>query len=153
MFTVLLLLAAPTIEAARGQWAAVKRGNRCEAISQSVLQAPKGQSQPFVTISFDHAGPRLGQFAFRFKRQVRGGSSPLLAVGDRSFQLVSRGQVAWSRDPAQEGAILDAMRVSTYMKVDARDESGRRMVDRYSLVGAPTAIDAAAACAARVAKR
>jgi hypothetical protein len=31
------------------------------------------------------------------------------------------------------------------MRVDSRDASGRRFVDRYLLDGAPTAIDAAAA--------
>ncbi len=77
----------------------------------------------------------------------------MLTVGDRSFQLAARGAFAWSRGPEQEIAIIDALRVSTGMKVDARDQSGRRMVDRYGLAGAPTAVDAAAACAARVAKR
>jgi hypothetical protein len=35
------------------------------------------------------------------------------------------------------------------MRIEARDEAGRRMVDRYVLNGAPTAIDAAAAACSR----
>jgi hypothetical protein len=68
--------------------------------------------------------------------------------------LASNGQWAWSRDPAQEAAIIAAVRSAGGMRVDSRDASGRRFVDRYLLDGAPTAIDAAAArCAsAKLAK-
>lgn len=148
-----LLASAPTVETARANWAALDRGKHCDAVSQSLLSPPKGQQQPFVTLSFDRSGARKGQLAVRFKRPVRAGSSVMLTVGDQPFQLVARGAVAWSRGSAQEVAILDAMRTATIMKVDARDMAGRRMVDRYALAGAPTAIDAAAACAARLAKR
>ena len=118
-------------------------------MSRALLQAPKGQEQPFATIAFDRAGPRRGEMAVRFKRPVRAGSTVVLTVGDQPFQMVARGNVAWTRGPAQEAAILAAMRSATMMKVDARDGAGRRMVDRYALAGAPTAIDAAAACATR----
>lgn len=146
----LLAASSPSIVAARAQWAAVDRGAHCDAVSRSLLQAPKGQIQPFASIAFDRAGPRKGELAIRFKRPVREGSSVLLTVGDQPFQLVARGNVAWSRGASQEAAILAAMRTATMMKADARDAGGRRMVDRYALAGAPTAIDAAAACAAQV---
>ena len=149
LLPILLAAASPSIVAARAKWAAIDRGAQCDAVARSLLQAPKGQQQPFVTLAFDRAGPRRGEMAVRFKRPVRTGSSVLLTVGDQPFQLVARGDVAWSRGPAQEAAILAAMRSATMMKVDARDGAGRRMVDRYALAGAPTAIDAAAACAAR----
>ena len=78
----------------------------------------------------------------------------ILTVGTRPFLLASNGQWAWSRDPAQESAIIAAVRSAGGMRVDSRDASGRRFVDRYLLDGAPTAIDAAAArCAsAKLAK-
>lgn len=59
--------------------------------------------------------------------------------------LVARGASAWSSDDRQETAIIAAMRSAGGMRIEARDTSGRRMVDRYLLAGAPTAIDAAAA--------
>ncbi|MEO8618714.1 MAG: hypothetical protein ABI412_05055 [Sphingomicrobium sp.] len=152
-FFLFLLAASPTVETARANWAALDRGMHCDAVSQSLLIPPKGQQQPFVTLSFDRSGARKGQLAVRFKRPVRAGSSAMLTIGDQPFQLIAQGPVAWSRGPMQEIAILDAMRTATIMKVDARDATGRRMVDRYALSGAPTAIDAAAACAARLAKR
>jgi hypothetical protein len=150
---LLMVAAVPLIESARANWATLDHGAYCDAVSRSLLTSPKGQQQPFATFSFDRSGARTGQFAVRFKRVVRSGSSVLLTIGDRPFQLVARGAVAWSRGPAQEVAILEAIRSATIMKVEARDAQGRRMVDRYALAGAPTAIDAAAACAARLAKR
>lgn len=143
-----LLLAAQLV-AASGDWAAFDRGPVCEAVSRSLLLARTGQAQPLAAIAFDRAGPRLGEFSVRFKRSVRPGSSVVLTIGDQPFLLVARGAAAWSRGPRQEAAIIAAIRSSTGMRAEARDLAGRRMVDRYSLGGAPTAIDAAAAACAK----
>ena len=77
----------------------------------------------------------------------------MLTVGKTPFLLMSRGDRAWSRGPAQEAAIIAAMRESGGMKVEARSPGGGRIRDYYSLDGAPLAIDAAAACAATLANR
>jgi hypothetical protein len=69
-------------------------------------------------------------------------------IGDQPFLLANRGDWAWSRDPAQQQAMLNAARYGQGMRVDSRDTRGRRMVDRYDLAGAATAIDAAAAACA-----
>jgi len=105
----------------------------------------KHDTQPYLAIAFDRSGPRQGQVFAQLRRPARAGSSVLLTVGDQPFQLVARGASAWSRDPAQEAAILAAIRASGGMRIDGRDASGRRMSDRFLLDGAPTAIDAAAA--------
>lgn len=77
----------------------------------------------------------------------------MLSIGDTPFLLMSQGDRAWSRGPAQEAAIVTAMRSNGGMKVEARSPSGGRIRDYYSLDGAPLAIDAAAACAAALANR
>ncbi len=139
-----LILAAQTI-AASGDWAAFDRGPACDAVSRSLLVPPKGQEQPRFAITFDRAGPRRGEVNIRLRRAARPGSSVVLTIGDQPFLLPVRGPDAWSRGPRQEAAIIAAIRVSTGMRVEARDQAGRGMIDRYSLGGAPTAIDAAAA--------
>ena len=74
----------------------------------------------------------------------------MLTVGDRPFLLAARGDWAWSRGPAQEAAIIAAVRDAGGMRIEGRDASGRRFTDRYLLDGASTAIDAAAArCAGK----
>jgi hypothetical protein len=81
-------------------------------------------------------------------RPARPGNQALLVVGRRSFQLATRGGDAWSRGPAQERAIIAAIRTAGDMRVRFR-AVGSGYTDRYLLPGAPTAIDAAAAACSR----
>jgi hypothetical protein len=147
MLTVLLL--ATRLLAASGDWAAFDRGPTCEAVSRSLLIARKGNEQPRVAIAFDRGRMRRGELSVHLRRPVRPGSSVVLTIGDQPFLLSPRGADAWTRGPVQEAAIITAIRGQSGMRVEARDVAGRRMVDRYALGGAPTAIDAAAAACAR----
>ena len=76
----------------------------------------------------------------------------MLHIGDQPFLLMSQGDMAWSRGPKQEQAIIAAMRVQWRDAGRSAQPGGGRIVDRYSLDGAPLAIDAAAACAAGTGK-
>lgn len=138
--------ASPRLVVARGAWASFDRGAACEAMAVALRPASGKEEQALVAVSFDRSGRRNGEFSARFRRPVRPGSSALLVIGDQPFQLVTRGSNAWSKGPRQEAAIIAMMRTANSMRIDARDQGGRRMTDRYSLDGAPTAIDAAAAC-------
>lgn len=147
MLAAVLLLAQPL--AVSGDWAAFDRGASCEALSRSLLAPRKGEPQPHVAISFDRRGSRRGELSVALRRPTRPGSSVVATIGDQPFLLAPRGALAWSRGPLQEQAIISAIRSSGGMRVEARDMAGRRMVDRYALSGAPTAIDAAAAACLR----
>lgn len=138
--------AAPSrLLVARGSWASFDRGPSCEAVAKPLLPARQLDAQPYVAIAFDRGGPRQGQLFAQLRRPSRPGSSVLLTIGDRPFLLVARGSSAWSKDAAQEAAIIAAMRGAGGMRLEARDGAGRRMAERFLLDGAPTAIDAAAA--------
>jgi len=148
MLLALIIIAQPI--AVSGDWAAFDRQASCEAMSRSLLVPRKGEPQPHVAVAFDRRGSRRGELSVAFRRPTRPGSSVVLTIGDQPFLLSARAAGAWSRGPAQEASIIAAMRSSGGMRVEARDAAGRRMVDRYALNGAPTAIDAAAAaCSAR----
>ena len=149
----LLLILAPAIVAADGQWATLRQGRTCEAASRSLGVVHKGRPPARASLSFDAGGPRHGQFAVRLGRMPRPGATIMLHVGDQPFLLMSHGDLAWSRGPRQEQAIITAMRKNGGMRIEARSPGGGRIVDRYSLDGAPLAIDAAAACAATLANR
>ena len=159
MFAAATFVAAPIAAAgsvihAGGAWAAIDRGGVCEALARSVRVAAKGKVQATAGFAFTPDHKRWGEFHARLSREVRPGSSVMLTVGSQQFLLVSRGGWAWSRGAQQERAILNAVRSTTGMRVDARDSSGRRFRDAYALSGAPTAIDAAAArCAGKMQRR
>ncbi|UUR07522.1 hypothetical protein [Sphingomonas glaciei] len=129
-------------------WAAIERsGAVCEAVSRSEIVASPGRPQARAVFAFSRDGKRRGELHLIFARPVRPGAAAVLSVGAESFLLVTRGTSAWSRGPAQEAAIIAAIRRSAEMRVRAQGQGGR-ISDRYLLGGAPTAIDAAAiACA------
>ena len=135
---------------AGGAWAAIDRGAVCEALSRSQKVVPKDRVQPIAGVSFTADRRGWGEFHARLSRAPRGDASVMLKVGGQPFLLVTRGDWAWSRGPAQAQAIIDALRGATNMSVTSRDAAGVRFSDPYLLDGAPTAIDAAAArCALR----
>jgi hypothetical protein len=153
MIVLLMLLIAPAIVAADGQWAALRQGTTCEAASKSIGVSYKDRPPARASVSFDAGGPRHGQFAVRLSRLPRPGATVMLHIGEQPFLLMNQKDLAWSRGPRQEQAIIAAMRSNGGMRVEARSSGGGRIVDRYSLEGAPLAIDAAAACAAGLANR
>ena len=147
------MLAAPAIVAADGQWATLAQGPTCEAAARSTGPTYKDRQPARASLSFDAGGPRHGQLAVRLSRAPRPGATVMLHIGEQPFLLVAQGDMAWSRGPGQEQAIIAAIRASNGMRIEARSPGGGRIVDRYSLDGAPLAIDAAAACAAALANR
>jgi hypothetical protein len=136
---------------AGGHWAAIDRGSSCEAASRSLRIAPKGKIQARAGFAFDSNGRRHGQFFAQLSRLPRPGASVILTVGEQPFLLANRGGWAWSRGAQQDAVIIAGARAAGGMRIESRDEAGRRFVDRYLLDGAATAIDAAAArCAGKM---
>lgn len=153
-FALLLMLAPstavaaapPRIVAASGKWAALAGSAQCDAASLSQLPASKTRLRGRASLTFD-ARARHGQFAAALSKPVASGASVMLTIDDESFLLVARSLAAWSRGPVQDAAIVAAVRRATRMKIEGRSVHRLRFIDRYDLTGAPTAIDAAAACA------
>ena len=136
---------------ARGSWAAIDRGATCVAAGRSAKIAVKGKVQAIAGFTFTADRRRWGEFHAHLSRVPRVGSSVILTVGEQPFLLTARGDWAWSTGPTQEQAIIAAARTATGMRVEARDLGGARFTDPYTLDGAPTAIDdAAAACAGKM---
>lgn len=140
--------ARPSIVYAGPAWASIDRGATCEALSRSVRIAAKGKVQAMAGFTFSRDHRLWGQFHARLRRMPRTGAAVMLHVDDRPFLLVNRGNDAWSTGPQQERAIIEALRGANGMSVESRDVAGRRFIDPYSLDGAATAIDAAAAACA-----
>ena len=137
---------SPRVVTAAGRWAALGDGRQCDAASLSLLPASRTRLQGRASLTFDPR-QRHGQFTAALSKPVANGSV-MLTIDDQPFLLVARGASAWSRGPGQEAAIVAAMRGAARMRIEGRSARGLRFIDRYDLNGAPTAIDAAAACGA-----
>jgi hypothetical protein len=148
-YALTLALAAPVSAAqllfAGGHWVALDRGGNCEAATRALRIAKKGKVQARAGFAFDSGGRRHGQFYAQLSQIPRAGSSVILTVGNQPFLLATGSGWAWSRDAAQEAAIMEAARLAGGMRVESRNQAGGRFTDRYLLDGAATAIDAAAA--------
>jgi hypothetical protein len=146
--------AAATVLYAGPSWAAIDRGGTCEALSRSLRVAAKGKVQALAGFTFSPDQRRWGEFHARLRRMPRAGAAVMLRIDDQPFLLVARANEAWSDGPLQEQAIIAALRGGSGMTVESRDSAGRRFIDPYSLDGAATAIDAAAAaCAGKMQRR
>jgi len=155
LLTAALLFADPASAArtlfARGEWAAIDFGARCEARSRMLQPPAQVKQPPFAAFLFDAGGAVQGQFYVRLSRPAKPASAVIVTINGQPFLLVANAQSAWSRSPAQSQAILRAVRAGGTMRVEFRDQGGRRYSDYYGLTGAATAIDAAAAaCAGKV---
>ena len=154
---LLLVAAAAPAGAARilfagGKWAAIDFDSRCEARSKALWA--RQSTQPYAGFAFDPSRRIQGRFYVHLNRAARDGASVIATIGSQPFLLAGKGEWAWSRNGEQQRALLEAARYGRSMRVESRDRSGRRIVDRYSLAGAATAIDAAAAaCAGKSVKR
>lgn len=138
---------------AGGSWAALRFEKLCVAGARPLPPASRREPQARAGFRFESGGARFGEFHARLSRVPRAGSSVMLRVADQPFLLAVRGEWAWSRSPAQDLAIIAAVRAARSMRLEARDGAGRRFRDAYLLDGAPTAIDAAAAaCAGKSAR-
>lgn len=133
---------------AGGAWTAIDYDAQCEARSKA-LWAKQG-TEPYAGFAFAARGGAQGRFYVHLSRAARAGATVVATIGSEPFLLAGKGEWAWSSGAAQSAAILKAARYAGGMRVESRDQRGRRIVDRYELRGAATAIDAAAAdCAGK----
>ena len=73
---------------------------------------------------------------------MKDGGDATLKVGRTSFALYTKGSNAWIKNAAQGGAVISAMRKYRDLAFEGASKRGNRMVDRYSLVGMPQALEA-----------
>ena len=134
-----------SVIAAGGHWAAILRDGQCDA--ESLAQAPASARTLRGLAGFTFAADRSrwGQFHARLSRTPRPGASVIATIGRQPFLLKARGNWAWSSGPAQDNALLAAVRSADSLRIQSRDSAGRRFTDHFALDFAPTAIDAAAA--------
>ena len=64
-------LARGTVVFAGGAWAAIDRGQLCEAVSRSQKVVPKDKIQPIAGLSFSGDRARWGEFHARLSRIPR----------------------------------------------------------------------------------
>jgi hypothetical protein len=137
-----------------GEWGAFRDPAvpRCYAIAaaQPGTVDARRDHAPFASVgTWPKQGVR-GQLHLRLSRNLAKAAAITLSIDGQSFRLTGGAGDAWAGDARMDAAIVAAMRSASAMSVSARDAAGRRFSDRYSLSGAPTALDAATVGCARI---
>lgn len=122
----------------------------CYAIAKAEPSTRSREQKPYADVASWPRRNLRGQVHFRLSRSISAGSQPTLFLNRQRFVLVGGGGDAWSADRRMDAAIVAAMRSADSMTVWGRDKLGRRFSDTYRLVGAATAMDAAAVGCARL---
>jgi hypothetical protein len=133
-------------------WAAFRDDDeaRCYAIAKPEEVNGPDRNSAYASIGY-WPGKRLyGVFHIHFSRDLAQSAEVTLRIGRRRFTLTGKGENAWSQNRQMDAAIIAALRQSRTMAVTARSANGGRIIDKYTLPGVATAMDAAAlACARR----
>jgi hypothetical protein len=69
-----------------------------------------------------------------------------ISVGDRSFTMFTRGNLAWLETPSEEPALVAAMRSGTDMRVQATSGRGNPTSYVFSLRGVTAALESINTC-------
>ncbi len=123
---------------------------RCYAIAKAQPSTRSREYQPYVDVGIWPRQQVRGEVHFRLARAIPQGSGVTLWLNNLRFELVAGGGDAWAADRRMAAAIVAAMRSADSMTVWARDTRGNSYSSTYSLVGAATAMDAAAVGCARL---
>ncbi len=152
---LLAFLAAPVLArdplGTFGRWGAFRDPSprHCFAIAEPVETVTGATNRAFASIaSWPGAGTRA-QLHVRLSRVRDNRAAVTLSIGDRRFRLRAGPADAWAPDTATDRAIVAAIRSGRSLSVESMGAGAGPFVDVYSLSGAPTAIDAAAAACAR----
>jgi hypothetical protein len=117
---------------------------RCYAIAMAEPSTRQRDYQPYAAIGTWPKRNVRGQVHFRLSRKLAPDARIALRIGRDSFVLTGGGGDAWAADRRMDAAIVAAMRSASRMTVFARDAQGRGFSSTWSLMGAATAMDAAA---------
>lgn len=153
-----LLLVAPFAAAVPGReaigvfqgWGAFRdrAPSRCFAIARPVVAG--GRASGFASVATWPGRGLASSLHIRLSRPRDRSAAATLSVGERRWTLTADTLDAWAADAPSDRAIVQALRGSRSMSVEAVGPGGRPFADTYALTGAATAIDAAAlACVGR----
>lgn len=128
-----------------GNWGAFRndRVGKCYAIAMPQERSGRRDYAAFASVgTWPDKGVR-GQLHWRTSLSLPRNARVTLVVGEESFTLTGSGANVWARDDRQDAAIRAAMRSASVMSLRARGARGEQFIDRYSLAGVATAMDAA----------
>jgi invasion protein IalB len=138
----------PVQVASYGDWGAflaLQGGKRktCYALAQPKDRAPsKLKRDPaYIFISSRPAENVHNEISVIMGFPMKDNGEAQADIGSTHFELISKGNNAWIKNPAEEGQFIDAMKKGSKLVVKAASIKGNVTTDSYSLSGLAQALD------------
>jgi invasion protein IalB len=119
------------------------RSKVCYALGEPKERLPKGLKRDPASL---FVSTRVGdgaknEIAIRLGFSSKPREDGTLTVGNANFALVTEGENAFLKNPAQEAQLLDALRKGQSFTVKVTSARGNALTDRYELRGFAQAVD------------
>jgi len=101
------------------------------------------RSDILLFVSYIPGSGVQGQISFTGGYPFREGSTVTLEVGDASFELFTKDEMAWSASDAEDAKIITAMKRGAEAVLSAVSSRGTKTVDTFSLYGFTAAVEEA----------
>jgi invasion protein IalB len=124
-----------------GSWGAYAsqqgRNKVCYALSQPKERLPKNLNRDpaYLFVSIRSAEKVRGEVSFVLGFPSKDGGPAEAVIGDKTFAVVTKGDKAWVRNPAEEPQFVAALREGTDLLVKMTSARGNSLSDKYSLAG------------------
>jgi hypothetical protein len=121
------------------------RSKICYAMSQPKDRQPATlrRGQGYLFVSFRPAEKVANEVAWVMGFPTRENGSAEAVIGNAKFALLTKGESAWLRNPAEESQAIQAMNRGQNLVVRAVSARGNQTTDRYSLSGFGKALERA----------
>lgn len=121
------------------------RSKVCYALSQPTERTPKTVSRDaaYLFVSFRPSENVRNEVALVMGYATQDGGEAQATIGNATYGLVTKGQNAWVKNPAEEGQVITTMSKASAVTVKATSGRGNATSDRYSLKGFGKALEKA----------
>jgi hypothetical protein len=119
------------------------RAKVCYAMAEPKERLPKGlkRDPAHIFISTRVGDGAKNEIAIRLGFSAKPREDGTLTIGNAKFALLTEGENAFLKNPAQEAQLLDAMRKGQNVAVQVTSARGNALTDRYILKGFAQAVD------------
>lgn len=124
-----------------GAWTGYSSGQGaakvCYALAKPRERLPAGLNRDpgFLFVSIRPAQRVRSEVSWVMGFGMREGAPATASIGNRNFQLVTKGDKAWVGNPAEEPAFVQAMLAGSELEIKVVSGRGNNLSDKYSLSG------------------
>lgn len=124
-----------------GAWGAYAsqqgRAKVCYALSQPKERIPKNLNRDpaYLYVSIRPVEKVKGEISLVLGFPTKETGPAEAVIGDKTFALVTKGDKAWLRNPAEEALFVTALRDGADLTVKLTSARGNALSDKYSLAG------------------